>query len=121
MATTLQGLSVFPASHPLHVGMGFGPSAVPAAERAFKDCDCLVAVGTRFGEIPTGSYAAKVPENLIHVDVNPAVFHKNYPARIAIAGDARDVLRALLEEMKSVNFQPRRKVGPLRQQIREDK
>lgn len=121
VATTLQGLSVFPADHPLHVGMGFGPSAVPAAEHAFEDCDCLLAVGTRFGEIPTGFYAVKVPENLIHIDINPAVFHKNYPARIAIAGDARDVLRALLEEMKNVNFQPRREVGPLRQQIREDK
>ena len=37
VATTLQGLSVFPANHPLHVGFGFGASAVPAAQNAFKD------------------------------------------------------------------------------------
>src|SRR5262249_32380172 len=71
VATTLQGLSVFPANHPLHAGFGFGPAAVPAAQAAFKDCDCLLAVGTRFAEIATGSYGAKVPENLIHVDINP--------------------------------------------------
>src|SRR5207244_1388050 len=31
VATTLQGLSMFPANHPLHAGFGFGPAAVPAA------------------------------------------------------------------------------------------
>src|SRR5207247_9537179 len=56
VSTTLQGLSAFPGSHPLHAGMGFSRAAVPAAENAFKGCDCLLAVGTRFGEIPTGSF-----------------------------------------------------------------
>jgi thiamine pyrophosphate-dependent acetolactate synthase large subunit-like protein len=55
-----------------------------AAENAFKDSDCLLAVGTRFSEIPTGSFGAVVPENLIHVDINQNVFHKNYPAKIVL-------------------------------------
>jgi acetolactate synthase-1/2/3 large subunit len=33
VATTLQGLAAFPGNHPLHAGMGFGPSAVPAVHR----------------------------------------------------------------------------------------
>src|SRR5690606_38378576 len=77
VCTTLQGLSAFPANHPLHVGMGFGAYAVPAAANAFGDCDCLLAVGTRFAEIPTGSYSMPVPENLIHLDINPQVFDAN--------------------------------------------
>ncbi len=96
VATTLQGISMFPANHPLHAGFGFGPAAVPAAQAAFKHCDCLLAVGTRFAEIATGSYGAKVPENLIHIDINPQVFNANYPAKVAIAGDARPALEALL-------------------------
>ena len=56
VATTLQGLAAFAADHPLHAGFGFGAAAVPAARRAFAGCDCLLAVGTRFGEIATGSY-----------------------------------------------------------------
>lgn len=100
VSTTLQGLSVFPASHPLHTGMGFGPSSVPCAENAFKDCDCLLAVGTRFGEIPTGSFGVKVPDNLIHIDINPEVFDKNYPAKIAIQGDAREVLELIFAGIK---------------------
>ena len=101
VATTLQGLSVFPANHPLHTGFGFGPAAVPAARNAFRNCDCLLAVGTRFGELATGSFGVSVPENLIHIDINPAVFGKNYPARLAIEGDARPVLEALLVELGS--------------------
>lgn len=96
VSTTLQGVSVFPADHPLHTGFGFGPAAVPAARESFKHCDCLLAVGTRFGEIATGSFGVKVPENLIHVDINPEVFNANYPARVAVAADARVALRALL-------------------------
>lgn len=55
-----------------------------AQKNAFIDCDCLLAVGTRFAEIPTGSFGVKVPKNLIHIDINPDVFNNNYPARIAI-------------------------------------
>lgn len=33
---------------------------MPAARHAFKGCDALLAVGTRFSEIPTGSFGAQV-------------------------------------------------------------
>lgn len=100
VATTLQGLGVFPGNHPLHAGFGFGPAAVPAARAAFKACDCMIAVGTRFSEIATGSYGAVVPENLVHIDINPDVFNANYPAKVAIAGDAAPLIDALLAAVK---------------------
>ena len=101
VSTTLQGFSSFPGNHPLFAGMGFSRAAVAAAENAFRSCDCLLAVGTRFGEIPTGSFGANVPANLIHVDIDPAVFGRNYPAREAIEGDARAVLSALLSGLEA--------------------
>jgi acetolactate synthase-1/2/3 large subunit len=104
VATTLQGLSVFPATNPLHCGFSFGAAAVPAARNAFADCDCLLAVGTRFAEIATGSFGVTVPPNLVHVDINPKVFNANYPAAVSLEGDAVVVLTALLEEL--------RKIGP---------
>ena len=102
VATTLQGLSSFPASHPLHAGFALGPAAVPSSENAFKDCDCLLAVGTRFAEIPTGSYGYEPPANLIHVDINPRVFGANYPAAVALEGDARAVLTDLSASLGAV-------------------
>jgi acetolactate synthase-1/2/3 large subunit len=120
VATTLQGLSVFPANYPLHVGFGFGASAVPAAQNAFRNCDGMIAIGTRFSEIATGSYGAEVPANLIHIDINPDVFNANHPAKVAISGDAGAVLRQFLQELEA--RLPRRNAnGTLRDQIRSDK
>ncbi len=105
VATTLQGLSAFPGEHPLHTGMGFGAYSVPAGEQAFARCDTLLAVGTRFAEIPTGSFSMQVPQNLIHVDINPAVFNANYPARVCLEGDAKEIMPALLQAVKTLNPQ----------------
>lgn len=103
VCTTLQGKSAFPASHPLHTGFGFGPNAVPASQKAFKNIDLMLAVGVRFSEIGTGSFGAKVPENLIHIDINPEVFNKNYKATLLIEGDATEVLKLIAEELKKTN------------------
>ena len=119
VATTLQGLSAFSAKHPLHTGMGFGQAAVPAATNAFKHCDCLLAIGTRFAEIATGSYGVNVPENLIHIDINPKVFNANYPAKVAIEGDAFIVLEQLLLALKQQTITP--KSSDLETRIAKDK
>lgn len=123
VSTTLQGLAVFPADHALHTGFGFSRSAVPAARNAFKRCDALLAVGTRFSEIPTGSFGAVVPADLVHVDIDASVFNANYPARVAIEGDATAVLAALLAQLEqSGHAQPAPEAGAaLRQQIAQDK
>ena len=99
VATTLQGLGVFPADHPLHVGMGFGPSSVPAAQNAFKKCDAMLAVGTRFAEICTGSYGSIPPKRLVHIDINPGALGRNYPAAVAIHADSRDAVPALAQAL----------------------
>lgn len=99
VATTLQGLGVFPGSHPLHAGMTFGPSAVPASENAFRDCDVMLAVGVRFAEIATGSYGAIPPDKLIHIDINRDTIGANYKPVIGIHADARDAVAALADQL----------------------
>jgi acetolactate synthase-1/2/3 large subunit len=120
VATTLQGLSVFSAAHPLHTGFSFGASAVPAARNAFADCDCMLAVGTRFAEIATGSFGVTVPPNLIHVDINPAVFNANYPAAVALEGDAASVLGLLLKQVQELGTARPANLD-LQQRIQRDK
>jgi acetolactate synthase-1/2/3 large subunit len=118
VALTMQGYGVFPGTHPLHAGMGFGASAVPAGKIAFELCDCLIAVGLRFAEVATGSYGIEVPENLIHIDIDPSVFDRNYPAKVKIAADARLALAALADALAD----SRRAVDEgLRSKIREAK
>lgn len=121
VSTTLQGKSAFPANHPLHTGVGFGPSSVPAANKAFKDCDCLLAVGARFSELATGSYGMKIPDTLIHIDINPEVFNKNYTSEVKIQGDAKKVLGYLIEELKNNDKTDTRSFEKLSQSIKNDK
>jgi len=102
VATTLQGVSAFPANHPLHAGFCLGRAAVPAVEKSFADADCMLAVGTRFGEIATGSYGWTPPADLVHVDINADVFSANYPAKVALEGDAKAVLTLLLQALDAV-------------------
>ena len=120
VATTLQGLSSFSATHPLHTGFGIGLGAVPAAYNAFKDCDCLIAIGTRFGEIATASYGIAVPKNLIHIDINSAVFNVNYQADVTICSDATLAVDKLLTAL-AINDYQERDSTKLQQKIAADK
>jgi acetolactate synthase-1/2/3 large subunit len=72
---------------------------VPAAENAFKKCDVMLAVGTRFAEICTGSYGAIPPEKLIHIDINPGAIGANHQTPIGIHADSRDAIPALAEAL----------------------
>jgi acetolactate synthase-1/2/3 large subunit len=99
--------------------MGVGSSATPAGANAFADCDVLLAVGTRFSEIATGGFGLKPNWKLIHADINANVFNANYPAAATISGDAREVLKALIERLPR---RPRARDGAaLRQRIAADK
>jgi acetolactate synthase-1/2/3 large subunit len=121
VATTLQGLSSFRGDHPLHAAFALGPSSTPAGVNAFARCDCLLAVATRFAEIPTGSFGARIPGNLIHADINPAVINANYPARVALVGDARTTLRALLARLGPADAASRDRSVAVASQIATDK
>jgi len=121
VATTLQGLSAFPGHHPLHTGMGFGPASVPAATNAFRDVDALLAIGTRFGEIPTGSFGCTVPEALVHLDIDPATLSRNYPARVGIVADARLAVPLLAERLRNRGLDRRVRREALCARIAADK
>jgi acetolactate synthase-1/2/3 large subunit len=121
VCTTVQGISAFPHSHPLHTGIGFGNYAVPAAQNAFKNCDCLIAIGLRFSELSTGNFQMPVPENLIHIDIDPQVFHKNYYAKVAISGNCKDVLSMLIKEIVKKGFSKKNKLKELASSIQNDK
>ena len=95
VATTIQGKGVFPESHELFLWNGFGNSAPTFVSRIMDNCDCLLAIGCRFGEVATGSYGLTPPKNMIHVDINSEVHNVNFKARLPIVSDAGSFLRAL--------------------------
>ena len=120
VSTSLQGKSSFPNSHILSTGVGFGASSKPASQNAFSKSDAMLAVGVRFSEIGTGSYGIKAPKNLIHIDINPEVFDKNYKSVISLEADATDALKAIYEELDSRNYQSDRNIQNLGEKIKKD-
>jgi len=106
VSTTLSGISSFPARHPLHSGMIFGPAAVPSARNAFEDCDCLLAIGTSFSQIDTASGSAVPPEKLIHIDSDKQVFNRAYHATQTLCGEPKQILNSLLYKLQAHQEQP---------------
>lgn len=120
VATTLQGKSAFPNSHVLCSGVGFGASSKPASQNAFSKSDAMLAVGVRFSELATGSYGIKEPENLIHIDINPEVFDKNYKTVLSIEADAVDALKGIYEALENRKWSSSRNLDLLAQKIEND-
>lgn len=100
MVHTLMGKSAFSNSNPLNLGM-FGYHGKVAANTAVTESDCILAVGTRFGDRSTWSLSTFAPNaRLIHIDVDPAEISKNVEAYLPIVGDAKRVLPKLTAGIK---------------------
>jgi acetolactate synthase-1/2/3 large subunit len=103
VVTTVQGAGAFPCDHPL--SLGFRPTE-PAVAELVAQGDALLAVGTKFAQGMTNSWSMKLPGRIVHIDIDPGEFDKNYPAAATVAGDARAALAALLEALPAGNRTP---------------
>jgi acetolactate synthase-1/2/3 large subunit len=101
VASTLLGLSAFPASHPLYVGyLGMHGNYGPNIKT--NECDVLIAVGMRFDDRVTGDvkrYAKQA--KVIHFEIDPAEVNKIIRADVAVLGDAKETLRELLKHLNN--------------------
>ncbi|MEO1654587.1 MAG: biosynthetic-type acetolactate synthase large subunit, partial [Bacteroidota bacterium] len=100
-ASTVLGLSALSCEHPLYVGM-LGMHGNYAPNIKTNEADLLIAVGMRFDNRVTGDvkrYAKQA--KIIHIEIDPAEINKIIPADVAVLGDARDALKALIPLVKS--------------------
>ena len=94
--TTLLGISAFPESHHLHLGMP-GMHGEVHVNRAIQQADLIIGVGLRFDDRVTGNLAAFARDaKVIHIELDPSEIGKNVPVAIGISGDAKTVLHSLL-------------------------
>ena len=96
VAQTLLGLGGFPATHQLSLGM-MGMHGEAWVNHAIQEADLLIALGMRFDDRVTGkldTYAVNAKK--IHCELDPAEINKNVRADVALVGDVRDTLEALL-------------------------
>ncbi|MGA8111805.1 MAG: biosynthetic-type acetolactate synthase large subunit, partial [Acidobacteriaceae bacterium] len=99
VASTLLGLGGFPASHPLSLGM-MGMHGEAWVNHAIQQSDLLIACGMRFDDRVTGTLATYAPNaKKIHIEVDPAEINKNVRVDVALIGDLKEVLEALLPHL----------------------
>ena len=100
VASTLLGLSVMPADHPLYKGMlgmhgNYGPNVLT------NEADVIIAVGMRFDDRVTGDLSRYARQaKIIHIEIDPSEVDKNVKTDVAVLGDARHVLLELIPHIK---------------------
>lgn len=101
VANTLMGIGTYPQDDEKALGM-LGMHGNYWANYAVVESDVLLAVGTRFNDRVTGPLAKFAKgAKVIHIDIDPCSISKNVTAHIPIVGDAKLILRDMLNEFKS--------------------
>ena len=102
VVTTLMALGSFPDSHPQHLGMP-GMHGTVAAVTALQKADLLITLGARFDDRVTGKLSSFAPNaKVIHADIDPAEIGKNRIADVALIGDLKATINALLPALQKV-------------------
>ena len=100
VVTTLMARGVFPDRHRLCLGMP-GMHGNYSAVTAMQQADLLINLGARFDDRVTGNPAHFAPgAKVIHVDIDPAEHGKVRVPDVAIAGDARVAVEALIAALR---------------------
>ena len=101
VVTTLMARGALPDSHELNLGMP-GMHGNYTAVMAMQESDLLIALGSRFDDRVTGRLDGFAPDaKVIHVDIDAAELGKIRTPDVAIRGDAKRVITAMLEEIGS--------------------
>jgi thiamine pyrophosphate-dependent acetolactate synthase large subunit-like protein len=102
---TLMGKCSLSSAHRLKVGLPWlrATSDVTNMDSFFSplflEADGLLAVGCRFTQATTGSWALKPPPSLAQIDIDPEEIGRHYPVNARICADARETLEALLSAL----------------------
>jgi thiamine pyrophosphate-dependent acetolactate synthase large subunit-like protein len=101
VTTSLGGKSAFPETHAL--SLGSGGLAIPQTVRTFLDkSDLILGIGCSFTET---NFGVKMPPGvkIIQATLDPSDINKDIPVALGVAGDAKLVLQALIEEVQKIH------------------
>jgi acetolactate synthase I/II/III large subunit len=97
--TTMAAKSAFPEDHPLSIGAG-GHTLSDTAASFLVKADLVFGIGCSFAR---GSFSTPIPggKRLVQITHDPANIDRDYAVDQAVIGDARLVLRQLIDEARS--------------------
>jgi acetolactate synthase-1/2/3 large subunit len=99
-AWTILGVSAIETSHPLNVGM-VGMHGNYAPNLLTNECDLLLAIGMRFDDRVTGDLSTYAKQaKIIHFEIDPAEVNKNVEVDVAVMGNVKYTLKAILPHLQ---------------------
>lgn len=105
VAITVMGAGGFRGRNPLTTGM-IGMHGSQASNMAVDSCDLLIAVGCRFSDrvaLDPASFAKQA--TIVQIDIDRSEINKNVETDHHIIGDAKRVLRLLLDRLDQQSHQ----------------
>jgi acetolactate synthase-1/2/3 large subunit len=121
---TLNGKSAFPADHPMAARLPWDRATSDLSNMEqfmsplFAQADGLLAIGCRFTQAATGSWTLRLPPSVAQIDIDAAEIGRHYPVHLGIHADARETLRALLEDLAQAPRKPWVRPPPPREPAR---
>ena len=97
VTNTLMGLGIYPATHERFLGM-LGMHGTYQANMAMHNADLIIAIGARFDDRITNNPSKFSPgAKIIHFDVDHSSVSKIIEANIAVFGQVKNSLKAMIE------------------------
>ncbi len=117
VCTSLEGKSAFPETHPL--ALGAGGLAMPGGVHHFLHAsDVILGIGCSFTETNFG-VAMPRGKTIIHATLDAADVNKDLACTLAVLGDAKLVLQALLAELEQRHGATNRDPSAIAREIAE--
>lgn len=101
VVTTFPGKNCVPSNHPLVMGPA-GMHGRLEADAAIINSDFILAVGTRFSDRTVGNFQEfQRGRKIVHIDIDKSEVGKNVKPTVGIIGDAKSVLRMMIQMIPS--------------------
>lgn len=98
--TTVDGKSAFPEDHALALGSGGNGFTGHGAHFLYSRADLILAIGTGLNRHPLTTPPLPSGVRIIHATNDTRDLHKSYATEVAMLGDAKLTLAALVEAVK---------------------
>lgn len=122
VVTTLTSKGIIQEDHLLSLGCAGRQGYRPGANKAVKEADLILALGTKFAQVATNNWTLIDPARtkLIRVDIDPSEFGKNYKEELSVLADVKsalqDILNGLVQKGRKVGY---RGSGPWLERVRK--
>jgi acetolactate synthase I/II/III large subunit len=103
VVTTLTAKGIISENHPLCLGCVGRQGFRPSANKALREADLIIALGTKFAQVSTNNWTLidERKTRLVHVDIEASELSKIYKEQISILADVKATLQEIIQGLVS--------------------